>query len=272
MQPNLWMHCAVTRNAKGQFKIYLDGELDTDKSKAITTDFTDLSIGNSTAQGGSGFAMREFRVWNYERSASQIQADHLTDYSGAQPDGLSHRISGGTAGLKFAGKGHIALVGGSPKLITPAAAKAAQEKFQKFLVMANARGDAAKGETLFATCMACHKVGNSGGIIGPDLSGAGAMSTEALLHNILTPNAKMESGYYRHDLILKDGSKISGTMVEENKTTISIQPVGGSVQVVAKKNITKHNISKSSLMPEGLIDHLTPQQVADLFSYMRTLK
>ena len=61
-------------------------------------------------------------------------------------------------------------------------------------------------------------------------------------------------------------------MVEENKTTISIQPVGGSVQVVSKKNITKHNVAKSSLMPEGLIDHLTPAQVADLFTYLRTLK
>ena len=272
MQPNLWMHCAVTRNAKGQFKIYLDGELDTAQSKAITEDFTDLSIGNSTAAGGSGFAMREFRVWSYERSAVQIQTDHLTDYSKTKLKGLSHRISGGTAGLKFAGKGHIALVGGSPKLITPAAAKSAQEKFQKYLTMANARGDAAKGKTHFATCMACHKVGDAGGVIGPDLSGAGAMSTEALLHNILTPNAKMESGYYRHDLILKNGSKVSGSMVEENKTTISIQPVGGSVQVVSKKNITKHNIAKSSLMPEGLIDHLTPAQVADLFTYLRTLK
>ena len=88
MQPNLWMHCAVTRNAKGQFKIYLDGELDTAQSNAITLDFTDLSIGNSTAAGGSGFAMREFRVWSYERSATQIQTDHLTDYSETKLKGL----------------------------------------------------------------------------------------------------------------------------------------------------------------------------------------
>ncbi|MGC6565338.1 MAG: c-type cytochrome [Akkermansiaceae bacterium] len=132
--------------------------------------------------------------------------------------------------------------------------------------------DSAKGKILFATCLACHKVGNTGGIIGPDLSGAGAMSTEALLHNILTPNAQMESGYYRHDLILKDGSKVSGSLVQETEETLSIQPVGTGIQIIPRTNVAEHQVTKSSLMPEGLIDHLSAQQVSDLFTYLRTLK
>ncbi|MDB4520171.1 c-type cytochrome [Akkermansiaceae bacterium] len=160
----------------------------------------------------------------------------------------------------------------SPKLVTPQAAKAAREKFDKYHRLANQQGDATKGKALFATGLACHKVSDTGGIIGPDLSGAGAMSTEALLHNILTPNAQMESGYYRHDIILKDGSKISGSLVEETTTQLSVQPIGTAVKIVPRGNISQHKITKSSLMPEGLIDHLSDEQITDLFTYIRTLK
>lgn len=98
------------------------------------------------------------------------------------------------------------------------------------------------------------------------------MTTEALLHNILIPNAKMESGYYRHDLLLKDDTKMNGSLVEETKDSLSIQPLSRAIQVIKTSNISKHNISKTSLMPEGLIDHMTPEQIADLFTYLRTLK
>ena len=170
------------------------------------------------------------------------------------------------------GKASIQLVNDSPALVAPEVARAAQEKFAKYLTMADKQGSTEQGKLLFATYLACHKVGKSGGIIGPDLSGAGAMSTEALLHNILTPNAQMESGYYRHDIILKDGSKVSGSLVNQTKEALSIQPIGTAIQLIPQGEIAQHKITKSSLMPEGLIDHLSPRQVADLFTYIRTLK
>ena len=66
--------------------------------------------------------------------------------------------------------------------------------------------------------------------------------------------------------------KISGTLVEETADTLSILPAGGEVRVVPKADVREHNISKSSLMPEGLIDIYQDEQVADLFAYLRTLK
>lgn len=272
MTANLWTHCAVTRGRNGVFKIYLDGAPDPAKSRPYTGPLANMKVGQSIVPGGSTMQIREYRIWNRERTAEEIRDDFQTSYTGARPAGLVHHFDAGSPGLKLQGKASVVLVDDAPKLINPVAAKAAKEKFQKFLSLANRNGDAAKGKTLFATCMACHKVGKEGGIIGPDLSGAGAMSTEALLHNILTPNAQMESGYYRHDLILKDGSKISGSLVEETKAALSIQPVGTTLQVVPRTQIAEHKVTKSSLMPEGLIDHLSPAQVADLFTYLRTLK
>ncbi|MGB0144534.1 MAG: LamG-like jellyroll fold domain-containing protein, partial [Akkermansiaceae bacterium] len=272
MTANLWTHCAITRAKNGVFKIYLDGALDPAKSRPFTGPLANLKVGQSIVPGGSTMQIREYRIWNRERTAREIRDDFQTSYAGSQPEGLVHYFDAASPNLKLGGQASVTLVDDTPKLVNPEAAKAAKEKFQKFLTLANRNGDSAKGKILFATCLACHKVGNAGGVIGPDLSGAGAMSTEALLHNILTPNAQMESGYYRHDLILKNGSKISGSLVKETKSALSIQPVGTALQVVPRGQIAQHKVTKSSLMPEGLIDHLSSEQVTDLFTYLRTLK
>jgi putative membrane-bound dehydrogenase-like protein len=272
MLANLWTHCAITRDKAGNLKIYLDGILDNDKSKPYTKDLSNLKVGQSNIATGSALQLREYRIWNRERSAQEIQSDFRTEYLTSNPISLIHRFSGDSSDLKLRGQATIRLADDSPKLVTPEAASAARVKFQRHLRLANRQGNAKNGRILFGTCLACHKVGNTGGIIGPDLSGAGAMSTDALLHNILTPNAQMESGYYRHDIILQDGSKISGSLVEETKTQLSVQPIGTSVKIVSRGDISQHKITKSSLMPEGLIDHLSDKQIADLFTYMRTLK
>ena len=272
MIANLWTHCAITRDQNGNLKLYLDGVLDTAKSRPFKNDLVNLKIGQSNVANGSAYQIREYRIWNRERNAAEIRSDFQTEYTEEIPKSLIHRFSGDSKNLKLRGQASVQLSDDSPALVTPQAAKAAREKFARFLGLANKQGNTQKGKTLFVTCLACHKVGSTGGVIGPDLSGAGAMSTEALLHNILTPNAQMESGYYRHDIILKDGSKISGSLAGETTSNLSIQPVGTSIQVIPLAKIAEHKITKSSLMPEGLIDHLTSAQVADLFTYIRSLK
>lgn len=272
MVPSLWTHCAITRDQSGNLKLFLDGILDTDKARPFKDDFVDLKIGQSNTGKGSAFQIREYRIWNRERTPDEIRSDFQTEYTEEIPESLIHRFSGDSKDLKFRGQASVQLTDDSPALVTPQAAKTAREKFAKFHILADKQGNAKNGSTLFTTCLACHKVGDTGGIIGPNLSGAGAMSTEALLHNILTPNAQMESGYYRHDIILKDGGKISGSLVGESTDSLSIQPVGTAIQVIPRTKVAQHKITKSSLMPEGLIDHLTPEQIADLFTYIRTLK
>jgi putative heme-binding domain-containing protein len=123
-----------------------------------------------------------------------------------------------------------------------------------------------------ATCLICHQVKGEGIAIGPDLSGAGAMGTEALLRNILTPNAQLESGYYRHDLKLKDGGVLSGFLVSETPKALTIRQIGADERAIPRARILSHDISRRSLMPEGLIDGFGEKQVADLFSYLQSLK
>ena len=98
------------------------------------------------------------------------------------------------------------------------------------------------------------------------------MGMDALLHNILLPNEQLESGYYRHDVTLKDGSLVSGFLTSENKRQLVLRQIGVGDRVIPKRRIASHKISKRSLMPEGLIDGFTDQQISDLFAYLMTLK
>jgi len=139
--------------------------------------------------------------------------------------------------------------------------------------MAIKPGDPAAGAKIAeTTCLICHQVQDKGLAIGPNLSGAGAMGVESLLRNILTPNAQLESGYYRHDIKLNDGSVLSGFLAAESADSLVLRQIGADERVIPRTQVASHETSRRSLMPEGLIDGFTEQQVADLFAYLMALK
>lgn len=273
-EAGIWTHCAVTRDAEGNFAIYMDGELDTSGGQPFKGAFTGLNIGESTPAAGSGAAYLEFRQWDSARSAEQIRQSYRTTFSdGSRPAGLVGRWSGDTANLPLEGGASVEWLSDFPELRSPEEEQARKTKFAKYAAIAKQPGDPAAGRKLVeASCMICHKILGEGVMIGPDLSGAGAMGLDALLGNILYPNDKMESGYYRHDVTLKDGSLVSGFLVSETAAQISIRAIGADERVIARAQIAGHNVSKRSLMPEGLIDGMSEKQVADLLSYLTTLK
>ena len=156
---------------------------------------------------------------------------------------------------------------------TPEPQRAAQARFDRFRTLASQPGDISRGKQLAqASCFICHQVQGEGIAIGPDLSGAGAMGIDSLLRNILTPNEQLESGYYRHDIRLSDGTFASGFLSSESAETLTLRRIGADDLVIPRANIASHQIAKRSLMPEGLIDGFTDQQVSDLFQYLLSLK
>lgn len=92
------------------------------------------------------------------------------------------------------------------------------------------------------------------------------------MHNILLPNEQLESGYYRHGVTLKDDTFVSGFLASENKNQLVLRQIGSDGRVIPRGQIASHEVSMRTLMPEGLIDRFTDQQVADLFAYLMTLK
>ncbi len=108
------------------------------------------------------------------------------------------------------------------------------------------------------TCFVCHKLHGEGADVGPDLTGVGRSSLEALLHNVIDPNEVIGAGYETTEVELKDGSTVSGRVVEDSDTRLKLVAAGPIEQTIAKSDILitkgKMQIRKTdfSLMPEGL--------------------
>jgi putative heme-binding domain-containing protein len=266
MTPDLWTHIAVTRDAKGIIRIYQNGELDATGSKPAPAKWENCKIGWSGPNKGTEGAMMEFRVWKSARIAQEIRASFDRSYASHE----SHKTYL-KAGEKFGKGARIAKTIDTPPLLTEEQAKALDAKFTKLTALA-LKGNAANGKALSALCMACHQIGSAGGQIGPNLSGAGAMGLEAVLRNILTPNAAMEPGYRIYRVEMKNGDLIDAFFVSEDKQAAVIRQPGFPDRRLNKADIRSTKFIRRSLMPEGLLDALPDQSAADLLAYLMTLK
>lgn len=266
MTPDLWTHLAVTRDDKGIIRIYQNGELDATGTKPAPAKWENCQIAWSGPGKGTEGAMIEFRVWKVARNAAEIRGAFDRSYASHE----SHKTYL-KAGEKLGKGARIAKTIDTPPLLTEEAAKALDTKFAKFTALAP-KGNAADGKALSALCMACHQIGSAGGQIGPNLSGAGAMGLEAVLRNILTPNAAMEPGYRIYRVEMKNGDLIDAFFVSEDKDAVVIRQAGLPDRRVPKADIRSTQFIRRSLMPEGLLDALQDQQVADLLAYLMTLK
>ncbi len=113
--------------------------------------------------------------------------------------------------------------------------------------------DLAKGhEVARRTCFVCHKMYDEGAEIGPDLTGVGRSSLDALLHNVINPNEIIGAGYENVEIETKDDRFFSGRMVENNASIVKLIQAGPAESIVAKSDIKTLKVSENSVMPEGL--------------------
>ncbi len=123
------------------------------------------------------------------------------------------------------------------------------------------------------TCFVCHKLNGEGADVGPDLTGVGRSSLDALLHNVIDPNEVIGAGYESTEVELKDDSSVSGRVVEETDTRIKLVAVGPVEHTIAKSDIKVVNgklaIRKTelSLMPEGL-EQIPDKDFRDLLMFI----
>ncbi|MES2505281.1 MAG: family 16 glycoside hydrolase [Verrucomicrobiota bacterium] len=273
MTPDLWTHVAITRDADGVFRLYQNGELEATSSKKSTAPFKDCRIGWSGPNQGTHGALSEFRVWKQARTEAQIRA-HFDRILPPATEGLHFAAARDLkpATPKLYGQGaRIAKTLDTPPLLTEAQAQKLDAQFTRYTALA-AQGKPQNGQPLAALCLACHQIGSTGGQIGPNLSGAGAMGLEAVLRNILTPNAAMEPGYRIFRLEMVNGDLLDAFYVSEDAQAYVVRQPGLTDRRVPKKDVRTTRHIRRSLMPEGLLDALNDQQAADLLAYLMTLK
>jgi putative heme-binding domain-containing protein len=129
-------------------------------------------------------------------------------------------------------------------------------------------GDASKGRVVYnQVCAQCHHLFDSGGAVGPDITGANRSDLEYLLQNILFPNAVIPNEYRQTLVEMKDGRLISGIVKGQEGGTLLIQTANELVRV-AMADIATREQAENSMMPEGLVAGLQEQQVRDLLYYL----
>ena len=116
-------------------------------------------------------------------------------------------------------------------------------------------------------CFTCHKLHGEGADIGPDLTGVGRSSLDALLANIIDPNQIIGAGYENVEITTKDDRSVSGRMVENTDTRVRLLSAGPKEDVVAKSDIAKLRVSELSVMAEGL-EQMPDADFRNLIAYL----
>lgn len=139
-----------------------------------------------------------------------------------------------------------------------------------------AHGDAAKGKAVFnaplSGCIACHKIGGQGGIVGPELDAVGrGVPLELLIEAVVWPNRQIKEGYVATTLTLKDGRKLQGYKVSEAGGEMQLRELasGQTSRFTAAQIVERQDAG--SLMPEGLIMNMTREELRDLIAYLAGL-
>jgi len=133
-----------------------------------------------------------------------------------------------------------------------------------------AAADKSRGRSLFSqSCASCHRLFGTGGEVGPDLTGAGRKDIDYLLSNIVDPSAVVNKDFTMTVLSLADGRSVSGIVMSETDTVLSVQTPKERV-AIAKADVEKRTPSTLSLMPDAILQPLTREQIADLVAYLTT--
>ena len=129
-------------------------------------------------------------------------------------------------------------------------------------------GDGPRGRVVFnKVCAQCHYLFDSGGHVGPDITGANRGDLDYLLQNILFPNAVIPNEYRATRAETKDGRVVVGIQKGATDASVKLQTANELVDL-PKAEIEKIETLDVSMMPEGLLANLPEQEIRDLLYYL----
>ncbi|XZE51613.1 neutral/alkaline non-lysosomal ceramidase N-terminal domain-containing protein [Planctomycetaceae bacterium SH139] len=145
-----------------------------------------------------------------------------------------------------------------------------QEVINKYRGALQLTGKPSAGQLVYRrTCANCHQRGDEGHNVGPNLATVAAHSNEKLLNNIFDPNIDIQPGYQAYTCLLTSGEVLAGIIAGETANSITIKQANGLARTVSRAEIEHLQNTNRSFMPEGLETELTPQDFADLLTYLR---
>ncbi len=131
-------------------------------------------------------------------------------------------------------------------------------------------GDVERGKQVFTKqCAACHRIGEVGVQVGPDISDSRVQTPDKLLTSILDPNRAIDNNYFRFVALTSDGRTIDGLIAEESADKLVIRSQNDVRHVLARSEIDQLKPTGMSMMPEGLESQIDQQAMADLIAYIK---
>ncbi len=131
--------------------------------------------------------------------------------------------------------------------------------------------DARQGKLIFTnTCGPCHKMYDQGGTLGPDLTGSNRANVDYLLGNILDPSGEIQDDYKMVVVTTRDGRTHVGNVAKETDRQLTLRVVGQDAVMINKSDIQSREVTPASMMPTGLLEPLSDQEVLNLVGYLRT--
>ncbi len=116
-------------------------------------------------------------------------------------------------------------------------------------------------------CLACHRLFDAGGDVGPDLTGSQRSNLDYLLENVLDPSAVVGRDWQLQTVFTKDGRLIAGIIRERTESALVLQTANEKITLAAV-DIARQVPSEASMMPEGTLEKLADDEVRDLIAYI----
>ena len=131
-------------------------------------------------------------------------------------------------------------------------------------------GDAQKGKLVFGkNCATCHKVGELGMDVGPDISDTRTKTTAMLLADILNPNLAIDNNYINYIVHLKNGTTKTGMIKATNAVSITLVRAEKQSEVIPQDQIEELQSTGQSLMPDGIEKTVTVAEMTDLLRFLK---
>jgi putative heme-binding domain-containing protein len=141
------------------------------------------------------------------------------------------------------------------------------------LERASRRRNFERGRQAFvdAQCLTCHRFGNDGGTIGPELTAAGSKyDRRVLLESILEPSKVINEQYQLHTVTLRNGENVTGRLLRETAAEVVLETdaFSGARERFARAEVERLAPAALSSMPSGLVDVLSREDILDLLAYL----
>ncbi len=160
----------------------------------------------------------------------------------------------------------------SRELLADTGNESRRQLWEKYRPAVKMRGDAAAGRKIFKeACSKCHRLGNVGFEVGPDLRTVANRAREDILAQILNPNANITPGYEDYMAEMRDGRLITGVIARQTANTVTLRRALGEEDTILRSNIADLRSLSVSQMPEDLIQGISVQAMADLLEFLKSL-